>query len=689
DGTDFMWGNEDNDIMDGGIELDLMFGNENDDTMLGSAGGDLMFGNDGDDCMDGEDDNDIMFGNLGNDRVDGGAGRDLMFGNGNDDTMLGSTGRDLMFGNDGNDCMDGDGDNDFMFGNLGNDRMFGVSGNDFMFGNDGIDCMDGGTDTDYMFGNDDGDTMLGGDHTDFMFANLGHDVMDGDGGSDFMFGNRDNDTMYGGTGNDFMWGNRGDDVMHGGPDFDIMFGGWGGNDTKYDPGTTSSGAACTPCSGTIIIRKNSINGDGTFSYTGCCAPASSKGLLGSFTITTTGGTGSQTFSNIGAGNYTVTELGPLSPWVFVTITFSDPDGGTTVNGQTVNIDLDPGEVVECTFVNFTCAPPPPDMIAWWPLDEQVGATVVTDIVGGHDGTPSPGGQIGNLDPLLGPTPASLWPPAGGGTVADALYFWHQYDNRYVQVPGAPFQFADADFSIDAWVFITQYNATDLQPIVEKMEYSGTTPNRGYRFYLESGVLTFQVAGASSSIAFQVDFADQLSQNVWHHVAATYVGTQPYQTCALYIDGELRQWQSAMLPVGDLSNSSDLIIGGSALGPAINYLNIGIDELEIFERVLASTEVKSIWQADSLGKCPPDTTCDCDCHADPQCDSVTNVLDVVQAVNIAFRGTMPTPDPNPTCPYLPADVDCSGFINVIDVVKFVNVAFRSGDPAVNFCDPCGP
>ncbi|HUU44483.1 MAG TPA: M28 family metallopeptidase [Acidobacteriota bacterium] len=82
-------------------------------------------------------------------------------------------------------------------------------------------------------------------------------------------------------------------------------------------------------------------------------------------------------------------------------------------------------------------------------------------------------------------------------------------------------------------------------------------------------------------------------------------------------------------------------------------------------------------------------CGCDCHADPSCDGVTNVLDVVEAVNVAFRSAPPVVDPDPFCPFENTDVDCSGFTNVIDVVHFVNVAFRSGDPGVEFCGPCIP
>jgi len=83
--------------------------------------------------------------------------------------------------------------------------------------------------------------------------------------------------------------------------------------------------------------------------------------------------------------------------------------------------------------------------------------------------------------------------------------------------------------------------------------------------------------------------------------------------------------------------------------------------------------------------PP--ACACDCHADPQCDGLTNVLDVVKAVNEAFRNSAPIVDPNPDCPKTDNDADGNGVVNVLDVVRFVNVAFRNELPEDNFADPC--
>jgi hypothetical protein len=50
------------------------------------------------------------------------------------------------------------------------------------------------------------------------------------------------------------------------------------------------------------------------------------------------------------GTYDATEVLP-SGWVFDGITCDDPDGGTTTAGKTAHLDIDPGEIVQCTFEN--------------------------------------------------------------------------------------------------------------------------------------------------------------------------------------------------------------------------------------------------------------------------------------------------------------------------------------------------
>lgn len=84
-------------------------------------------------------------------------------------------------------------------------------------------------------------------------------------------------------------------------------------------------------------------------------------------------------------------------------------------------------------------------------------------------------------------------------------------------------------------------------------------------------------------------------------------------------------------------------------------------------------------------------CGCPCQADPECDSSTNIMDVVLVIDRAFRsgdamvdstctGTSPTDGLT--------DVDCSGSTDIVDVVKVVDVGLRGGNPRASFCGPCG-
>jgi glucose/arabinose dehydrogenase len=104
-------------------------------------------------------------------------------------------------------------------------------------------------------------------------------------------------------------------------------------------------------------------------------------------------------------------------------------------------------------------------------------------------------------------------------------------------------------------------------------------------------------------------------------------------------------------------------------------------------VADSCEIAAGMAADVNGnQVPDDCECACPCAGDPACDGVSvNVLDVVETVNVAFRGAAPTSDT--FCPYERSDVDCTGATTVTDVVRVVNVAFRGGMPQTEFCAPC--
>lgn len=329
-------------------------------------------------------------------------------------------------------------------------------------------------------------------------------------------------------------------------------------------------------------------------------------LSGSFNQTAlTDVNGEYCFTNLATGNYTVSET-YQNNWQQ---TYPSAPGIHTVNlssGQNVS-DIDFGNKLNDAI---GCVEPPSGMVAWWPMDETLGATVVLDIKGNNNGTPFPGaiGTIGS--PVAGAVPGNtlqfLNPQA---KVDGSLFFVNSAVLKYIKVPDSPaLNFGTGDFTIDAWVYPVVVNSFRVEPIVQKVEL--TTPVcTGYRLYIQGGNLHFVVMdGSSTSI-----ISTPITYSQWQHIAAVRKGGTP-NTFELYINGVLTAFTNGQ--INNTSNSAELILGGipSPSGGAICGLpaqygwgEIAIDELEIFNRALDQSEIFSLWHADTLGKCKPDLT----------------------------------------------------------------------------------
>ena len=107
--------------------------------------------------------------------------------------------------------------------------------------------------------------------------------------------------------------------------------------------------------GKVTIVKNTEGADGTFDF----SSTGGGGLPADFSITTTDGTGSITFSQVLTGAKTVTEGALANGWEFRNLVCEEagiglgvPDNGTTTDGfNTALIDMDGAEHITCTFVN--------------------------------------------------------------------------------------------------------------------------------------------------------------------------------------------------------------------------------------------------------------------------------------------------------------------------------------------------
>ncbi len=262
--------------------------------------------------------------------------------------------------------------------------------------------------------------------------------------------------------------------------------------------------------------------------------------------------------------------------------------------------------------NGSCIPPPnATMVAWYPFD-QITTTSATPPI-----TTTPDLAGGNTGTVFGTTTSVQ------GMVSNALNF--DGSTSYVEYPstiitnigpnvcptGSPtsglWSACPGDFSIDAW--IKPAAISGVQTIVDKRAASSNGVT-GYEFYVYKAtggeVLGLQLAGNVSPTlpgisVFSTVPTPALTDGNWHHVAVT-VRNRKVQ---FYNNGSPLGPVVSSTQVLSLANSSPLRVGVTTyqnFGAA--YFNGDIDEVEIFNRALAPSEVKGIFNAGAFGKCKP-------------------------------------------------------------------------------------
>ena len=130
--TDFLHGNEGNDVIHGGSGLALIFGNDGNDFIVTGPDGKEAFGGTGTDFILGGDGGDGLLGNEGDDWLEGGARFDVMSGE-NSELFFNSRiiGHDVMNGGGSDTDYDGESGDDIMFQAEGIQRSNGMAGFDW------------------------------------------------------------------------------------------------------------------------------------------------------------------------------------------------------------------------------------------------------------------------------------------------------------------------------------------------------------------------------------------------------------------------------------------------------------------------------------------------------------------------------------------------------------------------------
>jgi CSLREA domain-containing protein len=348
-----------------------------------------------------------------------------------------------------------------------------------------------------------------------------------------------------------------------------------------------------------------------------------------------------------------------------TITPPPPPSSTATSGATVTVTRSPTPTptLHTTPTAATCVTPPPDMVAWWSLNESPGAPAVQDIAGfpntgtPRDATGAPT-TIGAV-PGSGPVPVTS-PPLSlpSGMVGSALYFY----GPYIEVSDqSDLDFGAGDLTIDAWVWPPAPfgGGATISPIVDKLDLNQKT---GYAFYLFENpggpynILHFMigngVALSNSSSAVSATYG------AWNHVAVT-VNRNVVNGVTFYIDGVASG--AGPQSAGNSDNALPLWIGKSRLSPPAGFSEFAIDELEIFNRALSLAEVQSIFAAGSAGKCKPHR-----CAGDCDGSARVTVDELVRGVSIAL-GTIRLEE----CPAF--DLNQDGLVTVNELIDAVHRA----------------
>ena len=273
-----------------------------------------------------------------------------------------------------------------------------------------------------------------------------------------------------------------------------------------------------------------------------------------------------------------------------------------------------------------CVKPPLNMVLWLPLDEPVGPIAANIVPGALNGVHA-----------NGPVPVL------GQYVLNSLSF--DGVNDFVRVPNyAGIVLSSSDLSIDAWV-IRRPQDQGRRVIVSKIgKLAGALNQRGYEYYLNNGLMNLALLGPvaqnyNSGVLVPLD-------NQWHHVTVT-VRRAAGGSVRFYLDGALVNAQAGPI-TGPIGNSSPLYVGAGTAPAPNSFFHGGIDEVEIFNRVLTPVEIAGLWNAKQAGKCKIKCSVPWDVSFPPGSNYVTvlariwNCSGVPQPINWTASGPMPIP-----------------------------------------------
>jgi hypothetical protein len=223
----------------------------------------------------------------------------------------------------------------------------------------------------------------------------------------------------------------------------------------------------------------------------------------------------------------------------------------------------------------SCVPPPAGIIAWYPFDEA-GGNIAGDLAVQH-----PGAYFNHPSPVP-------------GEVAGALHLDGSAD--YVAAPDSDvWAFGVGDFTVELWArFDVSVGGSIGHPgAIFVGNDEGPSDRAKWFFGLGGGYLEFHINSPTLGPRFfpLAPFSPQSGR--WYHLAVTRAGS----LYTLYIDGQpaATAVQDSAIPNAD----APLTIGQAE---SLGFVPGSLDELTLYNRALAASELQAIAQAAGAGKC---------------------------------------------------------------------------------------
>lgn len=226
-----------------------------------------------------------------------------------------------------------------------------------------------------------------------------------------------------------------------------------------------------------------------------------------------------------------------------------------------------------------------NLLAYYDLDDNSGTSVRDKTGNAHTGTATSTWTTGKLGQSSG--------NFSGSTLIDCGN-------------AADIQLArTSTWTISCWIKSTQ---ATLGRMVSKI---GTNPFPGYSLMMgaqTAGHITIQIVNNSSTHLVQATGNTDCHDGNWHHVVWTYDGSGVVAGCNIYVDNVLQSLSSTTdnLGANPISTSADLGIGAISGTANTQNFNGQIDEVGIWSRVLALSEIATLYN-NGAGMSPYPTT----------------------------------------------------------------------------------